>query len=154
MEINPLKSSIYFYRVPQATRVMILKFLPFWVGHIEECFRYLGFMMKANDYQYKDWIWLYDKETPWRTPGINGTRPKFIALPLNVVSPLVFDKKTPHCFCDGASRGNPGLSGAGGHILFNGRLVSFKRVMGTNNNNYDEVIALIIAMGIALEEGI
>eukprot|EP01018_Ginkgo_biloba_P005512 Gb_15360 [translate_table: standard] len=45
------KSSIYFYHVPQATHAMILKFLPFSVGHIKECFRYLGFMMKANDSQ-------------------------------------------------------------------------------------------------------
>jgi hypothetical protein len=61
MEINHMKSSIYFFHVPQFILYLILKFLPLSLGSTKECIKYLNFLLKSKDYDYQDFLWLYEK---------------------------------------------------------------------------------------------
>lgn len=61
MELNLKKSSIYFFHVPISLKPLILKLLPFPNKPTNACFKYLGFLLKANDYRIQDWQWPIDK---------------------------------------------------------------------------------------------
>ena len=61
MEINEQKSSITFSSMEYEEIIYFLERLPFQVLDIEEGIKYLGFLLKPNDYRKTDWWWLIEK---------------------------------------------------------------------------------------------
>lgn len=62
--------------------------------------------------------------------------------------------KTWQLFVDGASRGNPGPSGAGIHLLHNKETVSRRAYyLGKRTNNEAEYLALLIGIFLVKKEG-
>jgi hypothetical protein len=61
MEINKQKSSITFSSMEDEEILYFLERLPFQSLDIEEGLKYLGFLLKPNDYRKTDWQWLLEK---------------------------------------------------------------------------------------------
>jgi len=55
MGINVWKSSIIIFHVPINHISMIFKFLPFSKEKVDNCFKYLGFLLKGNDFRVQYW---------------------------------------------------------------------------------------------------
>jgi hypothetical protein len=58
MEINEQNSSITFSSMDEDEILYCLERLPFQVLDIDEGMKYLGFLLKPNDYRKTDWWWL------------------------------------------------------------------------------------------------
>jgi hypothetical protein len=61
MEINAQKSSITFSSLDEEETLYIVERLPFQVFDLDEGLKYLGFLLKPNDYRKIDWRWLIEK---------------------------------------------------------------------------------------------
>jgi hypothetical protein len=61
MEINKQKSSINFSSLDEEEAIYIVERLPFQVLDIDEGLKYLGFLLKPNNYRKIDWRWLIAK---------------------------------------------------------------------------------------------
>jgi hypothetical protein len=55
MEINELKLSVTLSSLDEEETLYILERLPFQVMDIDEGLKYLGFLLKPNDYRKIDW---------------------------------------------------------------------------------------------------
>jgi hypothetical protein len=61
MLINKRKSSLYTWRLFEKEKNTISQILSLQVEDLGFGLKYLGFMLKANDYQKNDWLWLLAK---------------------------------------------------------------------------------------------
>lgn len=61
MLINKRKSSLYTCRLSKQRKNTISKILSLQAEDLGPCLKYLPFMLKANDYQKNDWLWLLAK---------------------------------------------------------------------------------------------
>jgi len=61
MDINVGKSSLMTHKLSQREVADIIGLFPFTISGMDEGIKYLGFYLKANKYQSRDWSWLIGK---------------------------------------------------------------------------------------------
>jgi hypothetical protein len=61
MIINSQKSTLSLIGIDEATSTLYKTLFPFPLQELQQGIKYLGFQLKANNYQKRDWSWLLEK---------------------------------------------------------------------------------------------
>ena len=93
--------------------------------------------------------------TPYNTPELSGERNEKIMNGFKLLERLEKEKPKYLLRFDGASKGNPGIAGAGAVLYKNNKEIwNISRNLGNQTNNYAECFAVILGITEACNRGI